>query len=448
MRVQDFSELSNHQLMGNLKNLVGKERENKVHVIVHLGEVEDRRIFATKGYDSMHRFCQEELHFSEYQAFLRINAARLAKRFPIVLSMLSDGRIHLSALGLLRNHLSEMSHRALLNACTYKSKRQVEVIIAQSFPKPDLPSSVRRVPVKRTQKEEPEQVLNPTDRVVTLVPNQITENVGATACSPRPESSTPGTPHDTSKPNEPHTPSVPTSPPSAKPGTARPLAAERYAIRFTASKELLDKVERVRDLISHKTPHADIGEVIDQALEVYVAHLEKKRFAVENRKIRKSEAVQEEAPLSPETNAETNRDDKPSRTRTRHVPNHIKRVVYERDGGCCSYVGPDGRKCLATRNLEFDHIEPYATGGASTVDNLRLRCRIHNIMTAESVFGREKMDRYRPRLLDEAESPVTLLPPVKNEQANGTRPPHSDFTRAILPGQDDAPSSGSLEIVT
>ena len=131
-------------------------------------------------------------------------------------------------------------------------------------------------------------------------PNQATKNVGAPACRPCPGKSTPDTPHDAPKPNGLPAPAIPTAPLSAKPGTARPLAPDRYAIRFTASKELLDKVERVRDLISHKMPHADIAEVIDQALEVYVAHLEKKRFAVGSPKTQTSVAIQEETPLSSE----------------------------------------------------------------------------------------------------------------------------------------------------
>ena len=51
-------------------------------------------------------------------------------------------------------------------------------------------------------------------------------------------------------------------------------------------------------------------------------------------------------------------------------------------------MAPDGTRCCETRNLEFDHIKPFALGGESTVENLRLVCRGHNRMYAENVFGR------------------------------------------------------------
>jgi hypothetical protein len=130
-----FTGLSNRQLLGRLKNLIAKEREDLVQVIVHLGEVEYRRIYAVRGYDSMYKFCQKELHFSEHQAFLRINAARLAKRYPAVLSMLADGRIHMSALAALKPHLTELNSQELLEACTHKSKREVELLVAERFPR-------------------------------------------------------------------------------------------------------------------------------------------------------------------------------------------------------------------------------------------------------------------------------------------------------------------------
>jgi hypothetical protein len=41
--------------------------------------------------------------------------------------------------------------------------------------------------------------------------------------------------------------------------------------------------------------------------------------------------------------------------------------------------------------LEFDHCEAFAIGGEETVENLRLRCRAHNVFEAEKLFGRNRM---------------------------------------------------------
>ena len=73
----------------------------------------------------------------------------------------------------------------------------------------------------------------------------------------------------------------------------------------------------------------------------------------------------------------------------------VRREVWKRDGGRCTWTGPDGRRCDSRWQLELDHIEPPLFGGRSTVENLRLRCRAHNLLYAEQVYGREHMDRFR-----------------------------------------------------
>jgi hypothetical protein len=75
----------------------------------------------------------------------------------------------------------------------------------------------------------------------------------------------------------------------------------------------------------------------------------------------------------------------------------VKRAVWERDRGCCTFTSKDGHRCGATRRLEFDHIEPVARGGRSTVSNLRLRCRAHNQYEAEQALGNGLMHEQRER---------------------------------------------------
>lgn len=79
--------------------------------------------------------------------------------------------------------------------------------------------------------------------------------------------------------------------------------------------------------------------------------------------------------------------------RGRYIPRHVRRAVWERDGGRCSYVSPAGRRCECKWMLEFDHIQEFARGGEATVDNVRLLCRAHNQYAAECAYGREFMDR-------------------------------------------------------
>jgi len=77
------------------------------------------------------------------------------------------------------------------------------------------------------------------------------------------------------------------------------------------------------------------------------------------------------------------------------IPAEVKRIVYERDGGCCAFVGPDGRRCGRRWQLEFDHVEPVSQGGESTPDKLMLACRPHNFHHAEQTHGRSYMEKFR-----------------------------------------------------
>jgi hypothetical protein len=88
----------------------------------------------------------------------------------------------------------------------------------------------------------------------------------------------------------------------------------------------------------------------------------------------------------------------------RYVPAAVRREVWLRDGGRCTFVGDSGHRCEARTRLEFDHAEPYARGGPSSTAGLRLRCRAHNQHAAEQAFGAGFMHRRREeaRLRQEA----------------------------------------------
>ncbi|HZZ85962.1 MAG TPA: HNH endonuclease [Anaeromyxobacteraceae bacterium] len=77
------------------------------------------------------------------------------------------------------------------------------------------------------------------------------------------------------------------------------------------------------------------------------------------------------------------------------IPAAVRREVWARDGGRCTWCGEGGRRCESRWQLELDHVVPVALGGPTTAANLRLACRAHNGFHAEQVFGREHMARFR-----------------------------------------------------
>lgn len=81
---------------------------------------------------------------------------------------------------------------------------------------------------------------------------------------------------------------------------------------------------------------------------------------------------------------------------SRYVPAAVRRLVYVRDGGQCTFVARDGRRCSETRDLQFHHRNtPFARGPDHGPDNLSLACRAHNLYLAELEYGKDSIERYR-----------------------------------------------------
>jgi hypothetical protein len=145
MKIDIPSHLSDEDLVAEVKSLVRCEREATASLLAHLGELDVRRLYLAAGFSSLFTYCCEVLHLSEPAAYNRIEAARAARRFPVILRMLGEGSLSLATARLLASHLSAENHQELLAAAMGKSKRQVEQLLVQYFPRPDVPSSVRKL---------------------------------------------------------------------------------------------------------------------------------------------------------------------------------------------------------------------------------------------------------------------------------------------------------------
>lgn len=140
-------------------------------------------------------------------------------------------------------------------------------------------------------------------------------------------------------------------------------AGDVYTLSITVSRETRDKLTRAQELLRHAVPDGDVGAIFDRALTLLIAQVEKKKIG--SARARRSRS---------------------SRRRSRHVPMSVRREVWQRDGGRCAFVGPEGR-CDERAFLEFHHVQPYASGGESDVANIQLRCQAHNQHEADVYFG-------------------------------------------------------------
>ena len=152
--------------------------------------------------------------------------------------------------------------------------------------------------------------------------------------------------------------------------TVEPLTGELRRLHVTVSRRFLEKLEAVRAALSHVCPDGSAGEILEAGLNLLLAQHAKKKGVVEK----------------PRTDARPSKPD--------HLPAHVKRAVWKRDGGRCQWPLASGGICGSTLRVELDHEVPRARGGPSTVENVRLLCRVHNDLAARRVFGDEWMDRF------------------------------------------------------
>jgi 5-methylcytosine-specific restriction endonuclease McrA len=161
-------------------------------------------------------------------------------------------------------------------------------------------------------------------------------------------------------------------PPEAPRDEIEPLDAQLARLHVTVSRRLLGKLEAAKDALAHACPGATAAEVFERGLDLVLAQHAKRKGLVE--KPRKE----------------------PRPSRTGAIPAQVKRAVWLRAGGRCEWVLESGERCDCTRKLEYDHILALALGGKSTLDNVRLACRPHNLLAARQAFGDTVMDRYAP----------------------------------------------------
>lgn len=175
-----------------------------------------------------------------------------------------------------------------------------------------------------------------------------------------------------------------------------PLSEDRFVLQLTMNRCTHDKLRYAQELMSHQLPSGDLVEVFDRALDALIVQLEKRKFAATFRPRRAAQC---------------------STKSPRHIPAHVKRELWVRDGGQCTFVSKSGHRCCARELLEFDHVEEVALGGKATVSGMRLRCRTHNQFEAERTFGAEFMKGKR----EEAQRIARESKATKAQQAEVAR---------------------------
>jgi hypothetical protein len=292
-------------------------------------------------------YCTEVLHLSEHEAYLRITAARAAREHPMLLAMLGDGRLHLSGIAKLAPHLTLANREVLLERATHKSKRQLEVLVADLAPRPDVPTSIRKLPDRAAAALNNGGELGP-DRVLVMPSATSSVDNGRISAST----------------------------PSGR-AAVEPLGAGRYKVQFTATAAFCEKLERLKALMTSSVPDGDLARVLETTVTEALDRREARRFA----KVK--------TPRKTVAHTDT------AASASRYLPAPVRRTSHASDDGRCRFVGAGGRRCGSNRRVEFHHVVPWARGGDRSPGNIRLMCRTHNAYLAAKDYGEAVMARFR-----------------------------------------------------
>jgi hypothetical protein len=230
-----LSHLGDAALSHELSAMVARERTATAGRLTHRAEFDQRRLHLPAGFPTPYEYCLGELHLSEDAACRRIRAARAARQFPALFPALGDGRLSLSAVLLLAPHLTSENVADLLAAAAYKTRSEIERLVAERFPRPELATRLQA----------------------------LTETAGA--------------PGDT-------LPSAPARMESGAPsGTVKPLSPQRYALQVTLGQGSYEMLEYARALLGHQVAPGDLATVLGRALEALIVQLERRRFGAASR---------------------------------------------------------------------------------------------------------------------------------------------------------------------
>ncbi len=329
MQLRSFSGVPDHIVKFETIRTNSQTNLPVARAIEMLAEAQARKLHLAAGYATMREFCVCEMNLSEDEAAKRLQVAGASRDCPAILPMLAEGRLHQTAVVMLAPHLKQNPDAVgLLEAAAGKSKAQIALLLAERFPRPDLPTRLQAVGA----------------------PGAVIEVAAGTGDSFVLEAPAESIPFLTST----RAP-VPTSP-------------GHFAVQFTLDDEAHRELEYARSLNRRVVPCSDIAEFYRWAVRQAIQLGEKRAFGGRNcRRKQKVGPVRE-----PKGN---------------HIPDALRAQVWMRDKGRCTFVSDSGRRCSAEGTLDIDHKMPLGKGGATTLENLRLLCPAHNQYEADRVFG-------------------------------------------------------------
>ena len=406
-----IKQLSNKELLSRTKLLVQKERDIHIQVLRHLAEIDSRKLYFRQGFSSLFDYAVRELGYSEGAAYRRIKAMQLCRDLPETASRLQSGRLSLSVASQLQVFFEKQDRK--IKEKKVLSLKSAEGRVSESEiqkQESEKTQELKQKPTGEVLKKSGQNCFQVFDKKVSqneefrensesqrFLSQKEKENLiqRVEGCSTR----------TTEKLLSEVDPSL--SFPTRR-EQVRFLGTGKVEIKVVIDEKCHKGLEKLKNLLSHKNPKLSYGELLSilskEALKKHDPKekniREKKQEKIQKKKsslpkselTNKSAGLATSAPKSGQTNqyaketsvfapkpvSPTNQKQH-KKTVGRYIPSYLRKYIWERDGGQCTYVHQETkRRCASRHLLQIDHIQPFALGGKAEKENLRLLCAGHN----------------------------------------------------------------------
>ena len=401
--------LSDDQLLAQTGTLAQLDRQIQVFVIDHLLEIEARALYLRRGFSSLFDYVTRGLGYSDGAAYRRIGATKLCAQMAGTRERLRDGSLTLDAAAQLQSAFDRRDRqrrRATRGAGPANSAGPAPKAVVVAGPAMPADGSAATAPAT----PPPELDLSARKALVAEAVGKSSREVMRMLAGVDPDLAAPA-------------------------DRLRPLDAERWELKAVIDTECQRGLEQLRGLLSHVDPHMTLGQLVGRLVKEGLdrhdpgrpprrpaggrsagaertsapkqevrpagdADPTRNRSAIHAGAAASTAKLQAASACGSTPAPEPLRDAKApapsnsgrsaratgvsaaaatSRPSGRAIPAAVRREVWQRNGGRCSYVDPrTGRRCESRHLLEIDHRIPYARGGGAERANLRLLCAAHH----------------------------------------------------------------------
>jgi hypothetical protein len=431
--------VSDQALLQSVRQHVQAGLTSLVELLRCLQQVEVRSLHLSQGFSSLFAYCCS-LGFSEGESWRRVAAARLLLRCPEALCALQSGTVHLTGISMLYTFAKKNPQadvKALLREMERKGKKEIDVLLAKHSAAKSAPRRPTLKPVARykagsnTDVDRPVEKKSTSEFAAPIFPPTASDTRPIDSGNKAELSSSLERPKAGLQQNlKQH--SQREAPPESTSGTASipftlvsdPIPPAQsssevvFELRATLDASAKADLDAIQNLLRHRIPAGDLNDVLKLVLREAAERLRAKKACTLRLKRESDKPPKTKAPIGATihptavsrgegtiatvetvTTVGTNRTEEstdPSPARGRAIPRAIRRAVFQRDQGKCTWKGANGQGCRATAFLEYHHREAFALGGAHSTDNIALLCRAHNQLEGVQIFG-EAACRARPR---------------------------------------------------